>query len=341
MKAAVFNGAGQPITIDDVPEAEVAMGEVRIRVERCGICGSDVSMTSGSAFDYAPGRQIGHEVAGEVIEIGPGVTSLRMGDRVAVMPVGVCGTCASCREDQPLHCLNKKRLGGGFGERMVVPALSALRMPGSLSFADGALVEPMACGRKALRIAGMRQGDTVLVLGAGSMALAIVYWARLQGAGRIVVASRSAKRDEIVMAIGADATLRLGDEDPQAILRTLQRAPDIVAECVGKPGLLQRAVELAKRGGQVLSMGMCAAPDTIVPAFGSFREVSIHFPLAYSRADLVETIRAFDSGKARPDAMVSTTIGLFELPAMIEQMRGPHEHMKVQVAPASHSRRNH
>jgi (R,R)-butanediol dehydrogenase/meso-butanediol dehydrogenase/diacetyl reductase len=121
----------------------------------------------------------------------------------------------------------------------------------------------------------------------------------------------------------------------------LQRPPDIVAECVGKPGLLQRAVELAKRGGQVLSMGMCSAPDTIVPAFGSFREVSIHFPLAYSRTDLVETIRAFDSGTASPDAIVSTTIGLFDLPAMIERMRGPHDHMKVQVAPGSHSRRNH
>jgi (R,R)-butanediol dehydrogenase/meso-butanediol dehydrogenase/diacetyl reductase len=292
-------------------------------------------MTSGSAFDYAPGRQIGHEVAGEVIEIGRGVTSLGMGDRVAIMPVGACGTCANCREDRPLHCLNKKRLGAGFSERMVVPARSALRMPESLSFADGALVEPMACGRKALRVAGIHKGDTVLVLGAGSMALSLVYWARLQGAARIVVASRSAKRDEIVMAMGADATVRLGDEDPAAILQTLQRPPDIVAECVGKPGLLQRAVELAKPGGQVLSMGMCSAPDTIVPAFGSFREVSIHCPLAYSRTDLMETIHAFDNGSARPDAMVSTTIGLLELPAMIEHMRGPHDHMKVQVAPGS------
>lgn len=337
MKVAVFHGAGKPITIEELPEGEVGPGDIRIRVERCGICGSDVSMTSGSPFDYASERPIGHESAGEVIEMGREVASLKVGDKVAVMPIGTCGTCANCRDGRPLFCLTGVPMFGGFGERMVLPATSAFAMPATMSFADGALVEPMACGRKALRVAAFKPGDRVLVLGAGNMALSIIYWARLGGAGKIVVASRSAKRDDIVMAMGADATVRLSDEDsdedPDAIVRALGGPPDIVAECIGKPGMIQLAIENAKLGGHVLSMGMCSAPDTIIPAFGTFREVSVHFPLAYSPADLIETIRAFDAGTVRPEDMVSSTIGLADLPAMIEEMRGPNDHLKVHVNP--------
>lgn len=333
MKVAVFNGAGKPITIEDMPDAELGPGDVRIEVGRCGVCGSDISMTSGSAFDYAAGRPIGHEFAGEVIEVGRLVSSLKVGDRLAVLPIGTCGTCEPCRQGRPLFCVNGNPLFGGFGERMVIPEASGLLMPDSMSLAEGALVEPMACGRKALRVAGMRKTDSLLVLGAGNMALSMIYWARLMGAGKIVVASRSAKRDGIAMAMGADAAVRLTDDDPAAVERVLGGPPDIVAECIGKPGMLHLAIEKAKLGGHVLSMGMCSVPDTVIPAFNTFREVSVHFPLAYSIDDLVETIRAFDGGEVRPEDMVSETIGLHDLPAMIEEMRGPHDHLKVQVAP--------
>jgi len=333
MKVAIFHGAGKPITIEELPDGEVGPGDIRINVERCGICGSDVSMTSGSPFDYASERPIGHESAGEVIEVGREVTSLKVGDKVAVMPIGTCGACQNCRDGRPLFCLKGVPVFGGFGERLVLPATSAFAMPASMSFADGALVEPMACGRKALRVAAFKPGDRVLVLGAGNMALSIIYWARLMGAGRIAVASRSAKRDDIVMAMGADACIRLSEEDPAAVERALGGPPDIVAECIGKEGMIQAAIGHAKLGGHVLSMGMCSAPDSLIPAFGTFREVSVHFPLAYSPDDLVATIRAFDAGKVRPEDMVSSTIALGDLPAMLDEMRGPHDHLKVHVAP--------
>jgi (R,R)-butanediol dehydrogenase/meso-butanediol dehydrogenase/diacetyl reductase len=333
MKVAVFHGAGKPIAIEDHPDGALGPGDIRIRIARCGICGSDIAMTSGTPFDYASGRPIGHESAGEVIEAGRDAGAFKVGDRVAVLPIGACGRCRNCRDGRPLFCERGVPLFGGFSERMVLPATSALPLPASLSFADGALVEPMACGRKALRVAGMRRGDRLLVLGAGNMALSIIYWARLQGASRIVAASRSAKRDAIVMAMGADAALRLPEDEPGAIERALGGPPDIVAECIGKPGMLQFAIERARLGGQVLSMGMCSAPDTLIPAFSTFREVSLHFPLAYSRDDLIATIEAFDRGGVRPEDMVSDTIALDTLPAMIETMRGPHDHLKVQVDP--------
>jgi (R,R)-butanediol dehydrogenase/meso-butanediol dehydrogenase/diacetyl reductase len=333
MQVAVFHGAGKPIVIEDRPDPELGPEDVRIRIARCGVCGSDVSMTSGSAFDYVAGRAIGHEFAGEVIEVGRSASGVKNGDRLAVIPSGPCGTCERCREGRPLFCSNGALLFGGFGERMVLPASAGFRFPESVSLAEGALVEPMACGRRALRVAGMRKGDRLLVLGAGNMALSMIYWGRLLGAGRIVVATRSAKRDEIALAFGADAAVRLSDEDPQAIERALGGPPDIVAECIGKPGMLGLAIEKARLGGAVLSMGMCAVPDPVIPAFNTFKEVSLHFPLAYSIEDFTETIRAFDAGTVRPESMVSDTIGLHDLPAMLEEMRGPHDHLKVLVDP--------
>ncbi|MCB2077316.1 MAG: alcohol dehydrogenase catalytic domain-containing protein [Novosphingobium sp.] len=336
MRVAVFNGAGKPVTIEDRADPELGAGDVRINITRCGICGSDVSMTSGSPFDYEAGRGFGHEFGGEVIEVGKDVTGLKVGDRIACLPNGACGECQMCLEGRPLFCPQATPLFGGFGERMVLPANVGFMLPPSLSDADGALVEPMACGRKALRVAGFTRGDRVLVIGAGNMALAVIYWARLMGAGRIVVATRSAKRDDIALSLGADAAVRLDDEDPQAIERALGGQPDIVAECVGKPGMIQLAIEKAKLGGSVIAMGMCSAPDTIVPAFGTFREVSVHFPLAYGFEDFIETVRAFDAGRVKPDIMISRTIALDELGTILDEMRGPNEHLKVQVDPHLH-----
>jgi threonine dehydrogenase-like Zn-dependent dehydrogenase len=333
MQVAIFNGPGD-ITIEDLPEPELGAHEVRIAIARCGICGSDVTMTSGSPFDYAMGRPIGHEFAGEVIELGRDVSALKLGDRVACIPKGSCGHCDMCRAGRPLFCPNGPPLFGGFGERMVIPPENvAFRLPRSVSLAEGALVEPMACGRKALRVARMEPGARLLVLGAGNMALSVIYWARAMGAGRIVVATRSAKRDEIAMEFGADAAVRLTDEDPGAIARALGGEPDVVAECIGKPGMIGLAIDQVRLGGTVLSLGMCTAPDALLPAFAVFKEVSLHFPLAYSLDDVTETVRAFDKGTVRPGHMISETIGLHALPAMIEEMRGAHSHLKVQVAP--------
>jgi len=333
MKVAIFNGAGKPVTIEDQPDAELGSSDVRIDIQRCGICGSDVSMTSGSPFDYEAGRAIGHEFAGEIIEVGRDVTRLKVGDRIASMPTGACGTCAMCNSGRPLFCLSGRVLFGGFGERMVLPETAGHILPGSVSIAEGALVEPMACGRRALSLARMQKGDAILILGAGNMALSLIYWARLIGAGKIAVLTRSAKRDEVVMAMGADAALRFDDENPNAIEEALGGPPTIVAECIGKPGMLQLAIDKAPLGGTVISMGMCTVPDPVIPALNTFKEVSLLFPLAYSIEDFRETIRAFDAGTVRPEIMISETIALDALPDMLEELRGPNSRLKVQVAP--------
>ncbi|MBV1689581.1 alcohol dehydrogenase catalytic domain-containing protein [Novosphingobium sp. G106] len=332
MRVAVFNGAGKPITIEDIADDPLPAGSVRIEVKRCGICGSDVSLTSGSPFDYAVGSRMGHESAGTVIELGHGVTSLKVGDNVAVMPRGFCGDCPPCRAGRPLFCEVGPQQSGGFGERMVITERSGFRFPASVSMAEGALVEPIACGRRAMRMARLEQGASVLVIGAGSIGIAAVYWARAMGAGRIVVATRTPARHAIALAMGADEAVSLGD-DPTALDRAMPAPPDIVVEGIGKPGALGEAVSRLRTGGTIVSLGMCTSHDPVIPAFTAFRDATLIFPIGYAPEDFTETVRLFDAGSIRPGVAVTETVPLARLPSLVEEMRGPNDHLKVQITP--------
>lgn len=333
MRVAVHIGGDCPVEIHEVPDPRPQAGEVVIEVGRCGICGSDIAMTSGSPFDYGHGRHLGHEYAGTVIELGEDVAGLAIGDRVAGLPQAGCGQCGSCRRGRPIFCAAVRPLFGGFGDYVALPASAAIRLPQSLSLADGALIEPIACGLRALRLGGMQASDRVLVLGAGSMAMAIVYWARRLGAGSITVASRSAHRREAALAMGADRFHSFEEDDPRALEKALAGGADVVAECIGKPGALDQALAHVRIGGTVVVMGMCMQPETLVPIRCTFREVRLVFPLAYSIEEFEATARAFDGDGVRPETIVSDVIALDRLPAVLEELRGGARMLKVQVDP--------
>lgn len=339
MKAAMFHGPGQPITIEDIAMPECGPDDILVKVHRCGICGSDVSMTGDAPITYARGR-IGHEYAGEVVEAGRNVAWLRPGMRVACKPAAPCGECQPCRWGAPVACtaprLSNAGTGsqGGFGEYVAINPHCAAPLPDSLSFADGAMIEPMACGLHGLRLAGMEPGARVLVLGAGTMALSTVYWARRLGAARVVVATRSAARRAEAEALGADSLHVLDETEPAQLTEALGGLPDIVAEGVGQPGIVSRAVQLVRPRGTVMSLGMCMHAEPLIPALASFRDARIVFPLAYSDAEFAETARAFDADGIHPALMVKEVIGLAQLPAAIEDLRaGRRAGHKIQVAP--------
>jgi (R,R)-butanediol dehydrogenase/meso-butanediol dehydrogenase/diacetyl reductase len=223
---------------------------------------------------------------------------------------------------------------GGFGDYIAVPVGNAAVLPQSLSLSDGALVEPMACGLHALRLAGLRAGARILVLGAGSMALSAVYWGRRLGAGTIVVASRSAYRRDVAMTMGADGFHSFDNDAPEALTHKLGEGPDIVVECVGKSGMLNQAIDLVRPRGTVIAMGMCMQAEPILPIACTVKEVRLFFPYGYSFEEFVETAKVFDSGHARPDLMVSDVIALEALPAAIETMRQGGKMLKVHVDPS-------
>lgn len=338
MRAAIFNGAGRPITIETVPDPVPGSDELLIEIGRCGICGSDVAMTSGTPFDYAEGRCFGHEFAGTVVDMGRDLAGARtggwaIGDRVACMPKAGCGECEACREGRPLFCPTGKGIGEGFSEYVAMPASAAIRLPRTLTLADGALVEPMACGLHALNGAGMRGGERVLVLGAGSMALSVVFWARRLGASSVVVASRSTHRAHVCRLFGADAVHGFDEHDPAELMQALGGAPHIVAECVGKEGMINLALGHVRLGGTVISMGMCSQTEAILPAGLTFKEARLIFPLAYSAQEYAQTARVLEAESFQPEVMVSNVFPLERVGEAIESIRAGEKMLKVHINP--------
>ncbi len=193
MKAAIYPGQGKPIVIEDRPDPRPGPDDVIIKVARCGICGTDLSMTKGGMWDFGENVQFGHEYAGEIVELGKNVSSFKLGERIAVLPSVACGQCHSCRmiENNVLCTAMPGSAMHGFAELAKVPVSVATRLPSTLSLADGALIEPLAISLYGAKLARIEPGDRVLVLGGGTVALYAIYWARRLGAGRIVAMSRS------------------------------------------------------------------------------------------------------------------------------------------------------
>lgn len=333
MRAAIFHRPGTPLTVEDVPVPDPGPGEVLIRVGRCGMCGSDVQMTSGQGATFPCGSVLGHEYAGEVVALGSGVARLRIGDTVAALPLRACGHCEACRADRPIGCPQMRMMMGGFGEYTLVAEDMAIRLPSSLSLADGALVEPLACSLRGAAAARLTRGERVLVLGAGAMGLGAVYWARQLGAVRIVASARSGWRESLALEMGASRYLRL-DDLGEALADALGgRLPDVVFECTGAPGMIARAIDRVRPGGRVVCLGICASPDGFVPAIAAARQVSLHFTLAYGVGDFRHAVDVLDSGAVQPRAMIQQTVGLAGVPAMLETLRAGSPYCKVMIDP--------
>ena len=334
MKAAIFHGVGKALAIEEIAIPEPQQHEVVLKVGRCGICSSDVAMTSGQGWTYAAGLSLGHEYAGEVVALGPGVERLRIGDRITAMPMSGCGRCASCLAGRPMSCANGMRMMmGGYGEFTLADERFAIRLPASLSLADGALVEPLAAALHGVAMAPLRCGESVVVLGAGPIGVGAIYWARRLGAGRVVASARSSRRAGLAFAMGATAFLKVEDL-PAALPDTLRGLPDIVLECTGAPGVLAQAIDLVRPGGTIVCLGVCSLADSFVPATASYKEVCVRFACAYNLADFRFAVDTLDRGAVEPRAMVETTVGLNAVPELLEDMRAGHSHgAKILVAP--------
>ncbi len=335
MKAAVYPGAGKPLIIETLPDPEPGPHDVVIKVQRCGICGTDLHMTEGHQWQFAAGTVPGHEYSGEVIALGSKVTTLKLGDLITALPSTGCGHCPACYHGNLALCHHAPGVMGGYAEMMKIPVSVAVKLPSTLSAADGALIEPLAVGLYGVRMSHIQPGDRVLVLGAGSVALCTIYWAKRLGASRIVAMSRSARRKEMSLQMGADAFVQYGDNEVGEVIEALGGKPDIVYECVGTPGFLMKGMQHVRDLGQVISMGFCTSPDQIIPAVAGFKGVSLQFPVGYALKDFQHAADVMGSGHVDPKILISSVVTLDQLPATFDKLRGENNETKVQVAPSS------
>jgi threonine dehydrogenase-like Zn-dependent dehydrogenase len=334
MKAAVYPGAGKPLVLETLPDPEPGPEDLVIKVHRCGICGTDLHLTSGHRWDFPAGTVAGHEYSGEIVGIGSKVSGFKTGELITALPSTGCGHCEACYRGNLTLCHHAPGVLGGFGEYIRVPTSVAIKLPSTLSLTDGALIEPLAVGLHGVRLSHMQPGDRVLVLGAGTVALCAIYWARRLGAGRIAAASRSPRRAAMALDMGADVFVQYGDNEIGEVAEALDGPPNIIFECVGSPGFLTKGIQHAAPFGQVISLGFCTEPDPVLPAMAGMKGVSLQFPVGYSLKDFQYVADVMDAGHADPKMLISTVVTLDDLPATFERLRGPNTDTKVQVSPA-------
>jgi threonine dehydrogenase-like Zn-dependent dehydrogenase len=335
MKSAIFTAAAHTLEIRELPIPHPAPGQAVIRVERCGICGSDFAMTCGGAFDWPHGTAMGHEYAGAVVSLGAGHNNrLSLGDRVTALPMATCGRCEACVADRPLHCVSIRPMMGGFSEYALIEQRSAIRLPQALSFEDGALVEPISASLSGVRKLKYLAFTRIAVIGAGVMGAASVFWARQFGARAVVSVARSRSGEKLVTAMGADTLVTAGEGLIDRVSERLGGRPDIVIEAAGSKGVLQTATELVRPRGTVLALGGCSVPDHILPMMAMNKEILIQFSAAYSVGDFHTTVDTMDCGLLKPEAFVGDTIALSDLPASFDAHRRTSSSAKTLVNPA-------
>ena len=328
-----MQGLHRPLVVQTLPDPTPGPGEIVLKVGRCGICGSDLHMTEEPAFGCKPGDVLGHEFAGEVVALGQGVTTLKSGDLVSAVPLVGCGHCPSCLAGEPAWCPEFGLQGGGYAEYVRTRAAQCVRLPRSASLADGAIIEPLAVALHGVTLAELKQGDRVLVLGAGPIGLAVAFWARRHGATRVVVQDIVPHQQERALAMGATDFI-VDREDPVgAAGRALGGKADIVFECVGVPGLIEQAARQVRVKGTVLILGLCTRPDSFVPFEVLSKELRLQTSAFFKRQEYEAALDALDAGAAQPRLLVTDTVSLEQVPESFEALKHRTHHCKVLIAP--------
>ena len=228
----------------DVPKPEPGEKEVLIKVEACGICGSDVHGVDGSTGRRLPPIIMGHEASGVIEKLGPGIKNYKVGDRVAFDSTIYCGECRYCREGSVNFCENRQVLGvscdefhrdGAFAEYVTVPEIVLYHMPDEVSFNQGAMLEPLAIGLHAVRITPIKIGDTALLMGAGIIGLMTLQGLKNSGCTNIYVADVDETRLELARKFGATETFdpRKVDIPAEIMKRTAGMGANISFDAVG------------------------------------------------------------------------------------------------------------
>lgn len=255
----------------DMPEARApGAGEVTVRVENVGICGSDVhayEWTEG--YGFMSSRlpvTMGHEFAGIVEAAGAGA-SVAVGTRVTVNPAITCGHCPACRRDDARNCFNRESIGltrdGGFAKHVTIPDKSCLVLPDSVDTELGALTEPLGVSAEAVLTGEVKLGDTVLIMGPGTIGQGIALMARAAGAGRVLMAGRAdGPRFDVMRALGFDDLIDVADAPlrEQVLDRTGGRPVDVVLEATGHPASIAAGMAVLRKAGVIVAVGIHPEP---------------------------------------------------------------------------------
>lgn len=263
--------ARKDLRYEDVPEPSPGPGQIKVKVNLAGICGTDLKEYADGpgmiAVDKVP-LILGHEFVGRVAGVGKGVTNFKVGERVTALGYLCCGECYYCKRAMYNICMTPGFTGltvdGCMAEYVVIPSYAVYKLPDSVSDELGALVEPLSVALHAVRQGKVRPGDRVAIVGSGTIGLGVLLAARAAGATAIYVVDKIKRRGEVALAMGATAFINPDDGDPvkQVASLTDGLGADISFECVGHPDTPQLAVDLARKGGTTVIVGVFEKPSS-------------------------------------------------------------------------------
>ncbi|MHA1323449.1 MAG: alcohol dehydrogenase catalytic domain-containing protein [Candidatus Helarchaeota archaeon] len=307
MKALVLQQKQQLYLMEDFPDPIPKKKEVVIKVRYCGICGSDLE-----AYQYGMVLTpiiLGHEFTGEIIQIGANVEGWQIGDRVTTFPGAYCGKCFYCKNGQENLC-HKITMGlgltvnGALAEYVKVPAYLLQKLPETVRFDEGALVEPLSVGFHGVTLSKIAPTDTALVIGAGTIGLATLLALRYFKVKDIYVIEPSEYNRALALEIGAKET-----NHPRKINRI---GPDFIFDCAGFPETYISALSIIRKGGTIIILGIHFEPVPISFLLFSTKEVKMKGSFGYSLQEFQEVLSLIATKKLEPRRMISKKIKLEE-----------------------------
>jgi len=331
----------QDVRVEEVPVPQIGAGEILVRVEACGVCGSDVM--EWYRLDRAP-LVLGHEIGGRIVAVGDGVQSYKVGDRVSAAHHVPCNTCHYCLNGHHTVCDTLRQTNfdpGGLAEFIRLPAINVDRgvylLPDEVSCEEATFIEPLACVLRGQRQACLRPGQSVLVIGSGIAGLLHIRLARALGAGRIITTDISDYRLEAARRFGADIAIR-ADECPPERVREYNQGylADLVIVCAGAVSAIGQALQSVGRGGTVLFFAPTGSGITVPISINDLfwrNDITLTTSYAGSPADYATALKLIHSGRVPVREMITHRLGLAETGLGFQLVAGAQNSIKVIIEP--------
>ncbi len=320
MKAAVFHGPNQPLTIEQWPVPEIGPGEILVKVAACGVCHSDLHYLDHNVPTFMkPPLILGHEATGHVAAVGAGVTNFKEGDRVLLPAVLACGTCFWCRTGRENICANQVMFGnnvhGAYAEYVKAPAKDAFQFPEDLPLEEGCIIaDAVTTPYHAVKNrAQVRPGDTVVVIGCGGVGLNLVQCAAAAG-GVVIAVDINDQKLEWAKQFGAQYTFNSSTSDvPKAIRKLTGGGADIAIDAVGLPQVIEAGFNSLRNGGRLLCLGYSEKPVTLNASRIMYREMEILGSLGCRPVDYPRCIELARIGKLQVKPLVTAKLPLEQI----------------------------
>jgi len=340
MRVAMYY-SNQDVRVEEMPTPESGPGELLVRVEASGICGSDVM--EWYRLHKAP-LVLGHEIAGEIVAVGNGVEGYKIGDRISASHHVPCNTCHYCLGGHPTACYTLRKTNfdpGGFSEYLRVPALNVDRgvylLPDEVSFEEATFIEPLACVLRAQRRAHLQLSKTVLILGSGISGILHIHLASVLGSTRVIATDIVEYRLKAAKRFGADGIIN-ANEDVPTKLRDINegRLADSVIVCTGALSAITQALKSVERGGTILFFAPTDRDVTIPLSINELfwrNDITLTTSYAGDRADHLTALRLIQAKKVAVREMITHRLALSETGAGFELVAKAQDSIKVIIEP--------